>query len=217
MNKHNHNEAITRIASPDRPLPVLIPWDDQRTKSGECTFGLLRRLTNQDLSFYLSSRNAFQKRFGEVEKGHPERLGFTLELADAIAGRSIPKLRKAVRHAFGDERALAEFKAQPLMNLAAYFNMPLFQKTRLIVWWSDLARRLVVGIFCQDVTTALYMLALVHVGEIGSLGTCKRCHELFFRIKPTKLYCSDRCQSADAMARMRRRNKRRSRKKARQS
>jgi hypothetical protein len=203
MNYGNHNNPITRLAMPEQVLPILIPWGEEG-RTGEFTFGNVRRLGPSDLELYLNSRRLFETKFGKVDQSTGEELRFLLELAQAISQRSASKLKTAVVRAFGDEKQMAAFRALPLMSLSAKFNWPL-RNSHAVVWWSDIAKRLLLGIWCSDVNTALFMLAVAKVGYLSDLGICKRCRELFTRLRPAKQYCSANCQSAAGMSRLRKR------------
>ena len=170
-------------------------------------------------------RKDFEQLYGKVNQEQAETLAWLLSFADAIKGRSITKLRDAVAayaktFRSADKRrsvlrSLPIYKTLPLKELSASFNLRLHE-CRLVVWWSDIARRLTVGLYCEDATTALFALALSRLGEAGSLGICKRCRKFFVRRKPSKRFCSSNCQSADAMARYRNRERRKSKKKGKQ-
>lgn len=230
MNRHNHNEAITKVAMPERKMHVLIPWEEKGSSGNffsavwpeeevdKTLFGFVLVVDDRYLANYLQSRRAFEKSYGKVPEVDAKRLRFLLELADAVSRRK-PKLAvKAIKRAFGERPTFAALQVwnMPLTWLTGIFNSAL-ENCRLLVWYSKITRKMALGTFAKDSVTALYLLALARLGDLGAIGTCKRCNELFFRKKPSKRYCSDRCSSANAMARWRKRHKRDSRKKAQQS
>jgi hypothetical protein len=81
-------------------------------------------------------------------------------------------------------------------------------KTRFVVWWSDVGKKLVPGLYCPDIVTALYALAMWSNGTAGGWAICQKCGEDFPRSRAKQLYCSHKCQVAAAMKRMRSNRKR---------
>jgi hypothetical protein len=76
-------------------------------------------------------------------------------------------------------------------------------KTRFVVWWTDVGRKLVPGLYCPDILTALYASVLSTIGTPGGLAVCQRCGEHFIRSRAKQLYCDHKCQVAAAMKRHR--------------
>jgi hypothetical protein len=216
MNYPNHNQPITRIAMPARAaLPVLVSAKG-KDRSGEDGWGhAVSRVTRNDLGLCFRDRRKFVIKFGPIDDLQRKRVRFAVDLGQAIAERSLPKLKEALVQFEGKrfgESSLPWFREIPLRHLAGHFT-PALDGTHLCVWWSDLARRLVLGVRCQSIHEALFVLTLFEIGDIGTLGTCQRCKELFFRLRPSKKYCGDRCQAADGMRRKRIREKRQAQKK----
>jgi hypothetical protein len=77
------------------------------------------------------------------------------------------------------------------------------RKTRFVVWWSDVGKRLVPGLYCPDIVTALYALAMWSSGTAGGWAICQKCNKDYPRSRAKQLYCSHRCQVAAAMKRYR--------------
>ena len=77
------------------------------------------------------------------------------------------------------------------------------RKTRFVVWWSNAAKRLVPGLYCPDIVTALYALAMWSIGTAGGWAVCQKCGDNYPRRRAKQLYCSHRCQVAAAMQRYR--------------
>jgi hypothetical protein len=206
-------------------MHTLVPWKEEGSsgkffsampaEEGETVYGFVLCVDDRYLAGYLESRKAFEKTYGPVTEADAKHLRFLLELADAVSQRNPRLLGKAVGRAFGDQPTFASMrvKSDPLMWLTGIFNAAL-SNCRPLVWWSNIARQMALGIVAKDTATALTLVTLDRIGNLGAIGNCKRCHDLFFRIKPSKLYCSDRCCSADAMGRWRKRKKRRSRKRS---
>jgi len=76
-------------------------------------------------------------------------------------------------------------------------------KTRFVVWWSEIAKKLVPGLYCPDIVTALYALAMWGSGTSGGWAICQRCKKDYPRSRAKQRYCSHRCQAAAAMKRYR--------------
>jgi len=76
-------------------------------------------------------------------------------------------------------------------------------KTRFVVWWSEVGKKLVPGLYCPDIVTALYALAMWSSGTAGGLAICQRCNEDYPRRRAKQRYCSHKCQVAAAMKRYR--------------
>jgi hypothetical protein len=81
-------------------------------------------------------------------------------------------------------------------------------KTRFVVWWHDAAKRLVPGLYCPDIVTALYALAMWSSGTAGGWAICQKCGNDYPRSRAKQRYCSHKCQVAAAMQRMRDKAKR---------
>jgi len=80
-------------------------------------------------------------------------------------------------------------------------------KTRFVVWWHKAAERFVPGLFCPDIVTALYALAMWSTGTTGGWAICQKCRKDFARNRAKQLYCSTQCQAAAAMSRLRQKRK----------
>lgn len=76
-------------------------------------------------------------------------------------------------------------------------------KTRFVVWWHGTAKRFVPGLYCPDILTALYALAMWSSGTAGGWAICQKCGNDFPRSRAKQLYCSHKCQVAAAMKRYR--------------
>jgi len=78
-------------------------------------------------------------------------------------------------------------------------------KARFVVWWHEAAQKLVPGLYCPDIVTALYALAMWSSGTAGGWAICQKCNKDYPRSRPKQDYCSEKCRAAAAM--QRRRNK----------
>jgi|GEM_PF-3364847 hypothetical protein len=76
-------------------------------------------------------------------------------------------------------------------------------RTRFVVWWHDATKRFVPGLYCPDIVTALYALAMWSSGTAGGWAICQRCKKDYPRSRAKQRYCSHKCQVAAAMQRLR--------------
>jgi hypothetical protein len=76
-------------------------------------------------------------------------------------------------------------------------------KTRFVVWWHDATEKFVPGLYCPDIVTALYALAMWSSGTAGGWAICQRCKKDYPRSRGKQRYCSHKCQAAAAMQRLR--------------
>jgi hypothetical protein len=132
---------------------------------------------------------------GRISIGHLEPIGAAFPKApsqarsDKSANLSLSVHAEATTAAF----ALAEAFTQGL------------SKTRFVIWWADLPKKLVPGLYCPDIVTALYASVLSTLGTPGGVGVCQRseCGAVFPRTRAKQLYCNHKCQVAAAMKRHR--------------
>jgi hypothetical protein len=80
-------------------------------------------------------------------------------------------------------------------------------KVRYVVWWSELVKKLIPGLYCPDIMTALYALAMWSSGTDGGLAVCWKCNEPYSRRRDEQNYCTENCRAAAAMQRRRARLK----------
>jgi hypothetical protein len=80
-------------------------------------------------------------------------------------------------------------------------------KTRFVVWWHDASKKFVPGLYCPDIVTALYALAMWSSGTAGGWAICQKCKKGYPRRRMKQFYCSSNCQVAAAMKRLRDRAK----------
>ena len=141
-------------------------------------------------------------RFEGIEPGKPFTTG-------SDAGESIHKSPRAVRSELERGKKILEENATisakvttAACALSEAFTAGL-SKTRFVVWWSDVGKKLVPGLYCPDIVTALYALAMWSSGTAGGWAICQKCGEDYPRSRAKQRYCSHRCQVAAAMKRHR--------------
>jgi hypothetical protein len=214
----NHHEGITQLAVHDA-LPVLIDAPEKVREGmipqhGRFNDGHwnkpIRRMPESALSAFIQSRSraTFEKEFGVIRDKERARILYLLGLAGAIHARDIDSLSKAVasfhrtigQDSFFKNRALS----RPLIELGEQLNVCI-RGAIFVIWWSDIQKRFLAGLYCKDLTTALGALALAKIGRPGGLSTCQRpqCGRVFIRSRSKQDYCSPQCQAAAAMTRYR--------------
>jgi hypothetical protein len=217
-----------RIALPAKMWPVLIPWpakvserDGKKDphRDGEMALGrqgftnlAFRQLNPTDLILFLRNRKAFNRRYRKaLEMTAPIEEGIEAELRSTIALGSPRRLRKA----FGGGRIPSwiprKFKPTwtALDFLGEHFNSRIGQ-AHPILWRPDRAG-MAVGLFCENITTALYLLALELYGRLGGIILCRHCHGAFVPTRKDKRFCKPSHRAAyhvaKAQARARKRNR----------
>jgi hypothetical protein len=211
MSNVTNNKASTkmRIALPEHMLPVVIPWPrEKKDRSGEYFLGGVRQLSPRDLDLYLDNRKMFESIYGPTVANEKE-LRFLIRMADAVANRSLPRLRNALEQFIGHAEAKKELEHPAgfhgMRELSSRFIMRTHGAAP-IVYWSDSQQRLAFGLHCSDISTALFLLALERVG-VGSIGHCKACSMALIGDRANKRFCGDNCRSRYFMRQLRARSK----------
>lgn len=133
-------------------------------------------------------------------------------LATAVTGSSVQKRRPNTRSDSGPLNKKNEIWSTKIgisgtYKTAAFALCEAFtaglSKTRFVVWWHEASKKFAPGLFCPDIVTALYALAMWSSGTAGGWAICQRCRENFARKRTRQLYCSTQCQAAAAMKRLR--------------
>ena len=131
--------------------------------------------------------------------------------ASERAGASIRKAAPPARMVSSRGGRAVEWKGEisaevktAVLALSGAFTAGL-SKTRFVVWWSDIGKKFVPGLYCPDIVTALYALAMWSSGTAGGWAICQnpKCGKDYPRSRTKQCYCSHKCQVAAAMRRMR--------------
>lgn len=77
------------------------------------------------------------------------------------------------------------------------------REARFVVWWHNYARKLVPGLYCPDILSALYAIAMWSSGTAGGWAICQKCKLDYPRRRAKQKYCTSNCQAAAAMQRRR--------------
>jgi len=220
MRNHNNHEAITHVGMPERQLPVLIaassgkadgfvsfkPWDYGRG-------GNVRRVSREILPALRdpARRHGLERQYGPIEEADWGRLLELLGLVERLARGDWTPVQKdlgstsRVEHK-GDtcklEISFSGSVKTAVFALAEAFTEGL-SKSRFVVWWAEREQKFAPGIYCEDITTALYALVLRAIGQPGGIGVCQHCGEPFPRSRSKQRYCLYRCQVAAGMRRYR--------------
>lgn len=218
MSSVTNNKALTkvRIALPAQMLPVLIDCPpESKDRSGAYVGGNLRQLDPRDLDLYLTNRKKFEAMHGATDADEKELL-FVIQLADALAVKSLRRVRAVITRWIGPLEADKELHWPPGSNtlrrpsrfiesLITRFNLRAGNAAP-IVYWSDREKRMAFGLFCRDRSTALFLLAIEKVG-VTSMGRCKGCHGVLIADRANKEFCDSNCRSRYFMRQLRERQK----------
>lgn len=201
LNAGDWSPIVNLNAADGFPSPALLDqlspggWtrEDDKTGTGDITYKSVSGNARASLSFKLESLQPLS-----TPKGAEASVRKAAPPARTISDRG----GKSVvwKGEFG-----VEVKAATLA-LSGAFTAGL-SKTRFVVWWSDVGKKFVPGLYCPDIVTALYALAMWSSGTAGGWAICQRCGEDFPRHHPKQLYCTHKCQVAAAMKRLRDRAK----------
>jgi hypothetical protein len=195
MSSANGNKAQTNLAV----WPVVISWEgDSKQRSGEnCLGWAVRQLHRSDLALALDprSKKKFEARYGEaIDADVAKELWFVIQLSDAVAKRSLKRLKVAIGKFCGQKNVSDELRGfRGTRELAQRLSIRTATACPT-VWWSDSAKRLVFGLACPDIKTAMFVLALGRI-ELGSIGTCEHCHGPLLATRTNKRFCSHNCRS----------------------
>jgi len=210
MGSVTNNKASTklRIALPEQMLPVVIEWPtESKDRSGVGLFGV-SELGPRELGLYMANKKKFEETYGATTADEKELL-YLLRMSDAIADKSLPRLKKALERFIGKAEAEKEFNHpagfHAIYKLCFRFNTKL-HSAHPIVYWSDRERRPVFALHCPDTATALYLLALRSAG-MNSMGRCKACLGILIRDRANKQFCDGKCRSRYFMRQLRERQK----------
>lgn len=215
MKRANYNEAITHMAMPERRIPVLLP-SGRAKQDGQVSFPphKVRRVPATAMEMFLDAkgRGRFENEYGIVSEADRVNLLYMLGMANAIANNSWKSVIKVIAERAGtDEDAwvhlYSSVRQNPLVALNKALNNGL-RKIRFVVWWADHEKRFAPGLYCKDPGSALYALAIAHLGDSGTLAICLRCGTPLITSRRRQKYCSYRCRAAAGMSRYRARKAR---------
>jgi hypothetical protein len=196
-------------------LPVLVSATSAESKDfilANLGQSFVRQIHQDDLKKWVRRDTRFRKKFasqfGEVSGRMEAALWLALGLADGFKNESPDAIRAAAENYV---RRIPEAKVAPIIrNPREEFSRVVnrgIEAARYVMWFQFEKNAFRPGLYCLDTETALFALALMGMGQSGSMGICPWCTNQFFRIRPSKKYCSANCQAAAGMARLRNRGK----------
>jgi hypothetical protein len=223
MTIDNHNEAITNLAMPERRMPVLVaassnsadgfvggePWSVRHVSQGT-----LAALSDPE------QRKKVEQQYGRIDEDSRVRLLELIALGERLQAERWEPIIKSTHQSCQtdgptrveiDGHALIETRVEitghvsmksPVFALSEAFTNGL-KKSRFVVWWAELPKKFAPGIYCEDISTALFALALSAIGQPGGIGVCQRCGDAFLRTRSKQRYCSNRCRIIAGMRRYR--------------
>lgn len=232
------NIAITHLALPELEIPVLMASPNQvkAGSEGQIVKGMnsaeggnvipgwigspfVCRLTKKHLQEFLSrsGRKKVEQQFGAIDEQNFRTLTMTVRLSGAIASGNMNAVRDAAIHyarnskeAIGiPEFGMAQmFTRNPAKEFSIAMNFGM-QNSVMVVWWHFKEKRFASGIYCHDLKSALYVLAMFNLGQKGGIRICRSCGDTYIKTNLTKTWCSPRCRSKINMQNKRKRDKER--------
>lgn len=221
MSNVTNNKPSTNLIALLNPMPVLISWTGKKARSGAGWMGDLRQLDPHDLDLYIAKPHKFEALYGRTgaeETADRKELFFVIQLADALAAKSLRKVRQALNGWIGPDETDKEMHWPPGSNKpkppVLFFKSLMFRlNVRIVnggatptVYWSDKDRRLALGLFCRDMSAALFLLAIKKIG-VSSMGHCKGCQGVLIADRANKVFCDSKCRSRYFMRQLRDRQK----------
>ena len=138
----------------------------------------------------------------EIEFGKPT---FTSPVHGPSGRKAAPRVHRVLGRDGSSAKWSVEIRG--VLKTAAFALSEAFtvglSKTRFVVWWSDVGKKFAPGLYCPDIVTALYALAMWGSGTAGGWAICRKCNKDYPRSRAKQLYCSHRCQVAAGMKRYR--------------
>lgn len=205
LNAGDWSPVVNLNAKELDPLPALLDrlsprgWiiEDDKTDTGKRTY----RSASDDV------RASFS-----VEIGRKKPLS-TSGIAGASGRKAVPPVVSDLGRSGKVEEWKGEISAEvktAILALSEAFTAGL-SKTRFVVWWSEVGKKFVPGLYCPDIVTALYALVMWSSGTAGGWAICQnpRCKKKdYLRSRVKQRYCTHKCQVAAAMQRFRDKAKR---------
>jgi hypothetical protein len=221
MRSNNNNETITHLAIPERQIPVLIDAGSGRVEGfvpssvwSDKPMTGVRRVSPDSILDSLKTpeqRNKFHQEYGPIPEVAWNELLELVALWDRVSiGDYSPVLRSSAStiHSSREgrrQRVKIEFNItgkSARFAISEAFTKGL-RNAKLVVWWSTVANKAVLGLYCPDTATALNASVLSALGTPGGIGVCQKCGLPFTRTRAKQRYCDHKCQVAAAMKRHR--------------
>jgi hypothetical protein len=221
MRSNNNNETITHLAIPERQIPVLIDSGSGRATGfvpssvwSDKPITNVRRVPAESILDSLKTpeqRNSFEKEFGPVPEAAWNELLELIALWDRLSvGDYAPVLKSRSSNMKRGRKGLRQnielsfnlIGKSPRLGITEAFTKGL-RNAKLVVWWSTVANKAVLGLYCPDAATALNASVLSALGTAGGIGVCQKCRIPFTRTRAKQRYCDHKCQVAAGMQRHR--------------
>lgn len=97
------------------------------------------------------------------------------------------------------EKHLGRRVRHPLSEVSKALNGRL-KNVRFVIRWSECERKLLPGLFCEDMTTALAAVLFSRIASTQGLTVCVRSGCEFVRVRRNQTHCTIRCGNADRQA-----------------
>jgi hypothetical protein len=199
MKKYRYNTVLL-----PKIIPVLIPSGSTGAREGVSTFlGRFERLAAKDvrvlddaaLNLFVEDGPAFQREFGGISEAQSSKFLGMLQLATAFQSSdplaaSEPRKRLATGHRL---QGLLDIEMSDPPVFLAKLSSKGAEAARLMLWYTPNGD-LLPALFCRDVLTALYVLAIIQVAGGRGIGACLVCKRPLLRNRGTRKFCSDPCR-----------------------
>lgn len=207
-------------------IPILIAGSENR-HNGRSAFKpyYVYSIDKSDLKDFLNGKRkvVFEKKYGKVSELERQKLFFLMRLVPAIRQRNERTINKAIEtylssfivindaenaYYFNDqvENWLRDIMRNPVNKLHREVNTWL-QNVRFIIWSPKGAKMATIGLYCNDIITALFAVWISRITQAKGISICLRCDNPFERSRQNQQYCSYYCQNAAAVARSRKKKR----------
>jgi len=207
-----------KIALPESELPILVPVKPKFragtftwSKNDDVVADPVRQLTQRDLDAYMDPglRNDLVAMYLPAEYPDVKVLGLVLAIAKELRRGRFDDAQAAL-NAFV-QGSVADPTISAAEHLAWILNAEI-SKASPIVWQPDGSSQFAFGLYCEDVGTALFLLALQRVG-VGRIGRCQGCGEVMIADRTSKRFHDAKCRVRAFMRRRAEEKRRTSRQK----
>jgi len=181
-------------------LPVLISAKQSKLAVTEWQVGQafddarpapVRQIGRDALALFTKDRRRFEQIYGVISDRDREKLLGLLLLTKALADKDPRTLELAIqRTAKGTEKESVEKVAGWV--LAGQLAKGL--RGAELILWTNKDGSAAPGLRCDDILSALYVLAVLQFGGGVGLGSCIMCGNPFVQERKTRKTCSDTCR-----------------------
>jgi ferredoxin len=178
-------------------LPILVGCGS-READGSANDKHVKIVSAELIELLRRDEEAFRTKCASVSATETKRLGYFLQLLDAIKGDKPKKLRRfSMLIAFDlSDIDPDEVASDPVGFLQEEISRRAANASP-VLWRARFSDELGAGILCPSIVDALYVLVLIHIGSgtAGKTGKCVSCGKIFVRSRGFRRgTCSDACR-----------------------